>query len=66
MKWNDLKGKTIERVSKKFANTVELFFTDGTSAVIDTEAIGHGLYSPSLHNPEEYLVHTDVQRACAT
>lgn len=53
--WNTLVGKTIAEVDIKFGvNVVLLKFTDQTSVVVDTEAVGHGLYTPVLQYPGEY------------
>jgi hypothetical protein len=55
MDWKEVIGKTIKSVDEKFgANVVKLKFTDGSSVVIDTEAIGLGLYCPSLEPVEAY------------
>jgi hypothetical protein len=34
---------------------LRIIFTDGTSVVIDTEPIGHGLYAPVLRSESEYV-----------
>ena len=37
-------GKTIKSIDVKSINSVTLFFTDGTSVILETEAFGSGLY----------------------
>ncbi len=53
--WSDLVGKTIAGIDETFGdNVIVLHFIDTTSAVIDTEAIGFGLYSPVLFELNSY------------
>ncbi len=55
MNWSELVGKTISSVDETFgANVVRIYFTDGTAVVVDTEAIGHGLYRPVAVSPASY------------
>lgn len=55
MRWSDLVGKTIRSVDSNFGvNVVRVRFTDNTAVVIDTEAIGHGLYMPVVVPAEQY------------
>jgi len=55
MSWSELVGKTILSVDETFgANVVRINFTDGTTVVIDTEAIGLGLYRPVAISPVSY------------
>jgi len=42
------KGKTIKRVDTTACNMWIFYFTDGTEAAIETEAVGHGLYGFAL------------------
>jgi hypothetical protein len=49
-------GKTVAKIDKSFGdNVLRIVFTDGTSVVIDTEPIGHGLYAPVLMSEAEYV-----------
>jgi hypothetical protein len=53
--WNELIGKTVESIDDTTAdNVVVVHFSDKTSTVIDTEAIGFGLYRPVLGDVHNY------------
>ena len=53
--WQDMVGKTIEAVDDTTAdNVVVLKFSDKTSAFVDTEAIGFGLYRPTVSDSINY------------
>lgn len=55
LKWKEIVGKTIKSVDEKSAcNTVKLTFTDGTTLMVDTDAVGHGIYRPVLYPSSEY------------
>lgn len=55
MKWQDIIGKTIKKTNTTFGiNVVKITFTDDTSIVIDTEAIGRGLYVPVVFDIKSY------------
>jgi hypothetical protein len=48
--WNKLIGKTVFKVDTKSDNVVIIEFTDRTKVQVDTEPIGHGLYTPVLYS----------------
>jgi hypothetical protein len=49
LSWHTVLNKTIKSVdTKTAANQVILRFSDGTSVAIESEPIGHGLYTPVL------------------
>lgn len=53
--WQEIVGKTIQSISTTMGiNVVKLNFTDGTSIVIDTEAVGLGLYAPVALPVKQY------------
>lgn len=37
-------GKTIKRMDTRAVNVIRFYFTDGTSAEIEVESLGHGVY----------------------
>ena len=47
--WDELVGKTIEKVDYNTAcNVVQVTFSDQTQVSVDTAPVGHGLYTPVL------------------
>lgn len=49
--WTQLIGKTVFKVDTKTAdNVVVIEFTDRTKVQVDSEPIGHGLYTPVLYS----------------
>ena len=55
LKWSSLENKTIDYIDEKFGdNVIVLNFKDKTSVVIDTDAIGYGLYRPILFSLTDY------------
>lgn len=45
---SDFKGKTISRIDAHAVNVTRFYFTDGTSATIEVDALGHGVYGMVL------------------
>jgi hypothetical protein len=58
-------GKTIKWIDTKSVNFWVFHFTDGTTAGIDTEAMGHGLYGPVVSSvPDFYKPSKPEKEAC--
>ncbi len=58
--WKELEGCRVIGFSETFGDNVVLLFVKDESdnikeLVIDTEAIGHGLYRPVLYRKSDYM-----------
>lgn len=54
LNWNDIVGLTISSVDEESAaNVVTIKFTNGKEIMVDTDAIGYGLYRPVLYGKDK-------------